>query len=150
MSGLETIALLSAGLSAGGTIAAGVAADNDAQFQAQQEEARGKEEFAAAQRDAMMKRREGQAIMSRQQALAAASGAGVNTPTIIKLMTDTAQESDYNARTAMYGGESRRAGLFDQARATRRSGRASLLGSFASAFGQGLNTYSSFRNQRNR
>jgi len=145
MSGLETlIPLIGAGLSGAGTIAGGIAANEQAQFQAAQEEARGKEEFAAAQRDAMEKRREGQLVMSRQQALAASSGAGTTTPTIVKLMTDTGAQADYNARTAIYGGESRRAGLFDQARATRRSGRASLLGGFLGGFGQmGTGIYNS-------
>jgi len=131
-----TLATVGSLVGAAGTIATGVAANNAAQFEAEQQEERGKEEFAAAQRDAQQKRREGELVMSRQRALAAAGGDSLDSPTIVRLMTDTAADADYNARTAMYGGESRRRGLYDQASATRRSGRASLLGSVFSGFGQ--------------
>ncbi len=138
MSGLELIGPLVAGL---GTIVSGVAEKNAADFEAEQLRAKGKEEFAAAQRDALDKRREGNLIASRQQALAAASGGGADDPTIVKLMTDTVQQADYNARTAMYGGEQRKRGLFDQARGRKMSGRASLLGSVFGGFGQAAKAF---------
>jgi hypothetical protein len=127
-----------------GTIAAGVAQNNAAKFEAAQMDQKAKEEVAAAQRDAIQKRREGAILNSRAQALAAASGGGAGTdaPTIVKLMGQTAGEADYNAQTAMYGGYSRAAGLRDSARARRASGRASLLGSVIGGFGDmagGLN-----------
>lgn len=125
-------------VSAGGTIASGVAAKNAADYEAKQMEIKAAEERAAAQREAQVKRREGQLVMSRQQALAAASGAGAgaDAPTIIRLMTDTARDAEYNAQTVRYGGESRAVGLMDSARGRRASGRASLLGSTIGAFGQ--------------
>lgn len=133
----QALSGLGALVSAGGTIASGVAANNAARYEAQQMEIKAAEERAAAQREAQQKRREGQLVMSRQQALAAASGAGAGTdaPTIVKLMTDTAKEAEYNALTAQYGGESRARGLLDSARGRRASGRASLLGSTIGAFG---------------
>lgn len=125
-------------ISAGGTIASGVAAKNAADFEAQQMEMKAQEERAAAQREAQAKRREGALVMSRQQALAAASGAGAgfDAPTIVKLMTDTAREAEYNAGTVMYGGESRARGLMDSAKGRRLSGKASLLGSAIGGFGE--------------
>ncbi|RWL14888.1 MAG: hypothetical protein EOR57_31575 [Mesorhizobium sp.] len=114
-----------------------MAEKNAADFEAQQLEMKAKEETAAAQREALDKRREGAIINSRAQALAAASGAGAGTdaPTIVKLMGKTAGEAEYNAGTSMYGGLSRAAGLRDSAKGRRASGKASLLGSVFSGFG---------------
>ncbi|PTE11540.1 hypothetical protein [Mesorhizobium helmanticense] len=137
MSGLELISALSAGITGVGAVAAGAAQNSAAKFEAQQLDMKAKEETAAAQRDALAKRREGAIINSRALAVAAASGAGAGTeaPTIVKLMADTAGEAEYNAGTAMYGGNSRAAGLRDSATGRRASGKASLLGSIFSGFG---------------
>lgn len=137
MSGFEILAGIGTALSAGGMVLGGVADKRAADFEAAQLRSRAKEEVAASQRDAIAKRREGSIINSRAQALAAASGggAGYDAPTIVKLMSDTAGEAEYNAGTSMYGGYSRAAGLRDQARARKMSGRASLLGSTIGAFG---------------
>lgn len=135
MSGFELIGALVSGV---GTIAQGVAANNAAKFEAQQMDMKAKEERAASQREAAQDRKEAQLAMSRQQALAAASGggSGVDAPTIVKLMSDTAGQGELNAQMRMYGGEQRARGLMDSAKARRMSGRASLLGSFAGGFGQ--------------
>lgn len=142
MSGFELIgAALSAvgtAVGAAGTIAAGKAEQQSAEYEAQQMKIKAAEEQAAAQREAQAKRREGALVQSRQQALAAASGAGAgfDAPTITKLMLDTAGEAEYNAQTVMYGGRSRAQGLMDAANARKASGRASYLGSQMGAFGQ--------------
>lgn len=137
-----------------GMIAQGNAARADAEFQAKQMEARGKEELAASQRDAEAARQEGDLVASRQQALAAASGAGagMDAPTIVKLMTDTAGQSELSAQAALYGGRSRQQGLREAAAARRRSGRASYMGSVLGGFGQmagglagGLTQYQKYR-----
>lgn len=133
MSGLELIGGL---IGAAGTLASGAAANAQAKSEALAMEAQGKEELAASQREAEEKKREGRIVMSRQQALAANSGGGADDPTILKLMTRTASESDYNARTALYGGEQRKRGLFDSAANRRTSGKASFLGSVFAAGGQ--------------
>lgn len=137
MSGLELIGLLGTAVSGVGTVAAGAAQKNAADFEAQQMEMRAKEEVAASQRDAIQKKHEGAILNSRAQALAAASGAGAGTdaPTIVKLMGQTAGEAQYNADSAMYGGYSRSAGLMDSAKGKRAEGKASLLGSVFSGFG---------------
>lgn len=134
----STVGAIGTGISALGAIQQGRAAEAAAEFEAKQLEQKSAEERAAAQREAFMRRREGQLVMSRQQALAAASGAGAGTdaPTIVRLMTETAGAADYGARTSLYGGESRSRSLVAAARGRRASGRASLLGSYGSAFGQ--------------
>jgi hypothetical protein len=141
MSGFEIIgpmlALAGTATSAIGTVAAGAAEKRNQDFMAVQEDMRAKEETAAAQRDAIAKRREGAIINSRAQALAAASGAGAGTdaPSIVKIMGRTAGEAEYNAGTAMYGGYSRAAGLRDSAKGRRAAGKASLLGGVLGGFG---------------
>lgn len=139
MSGFETIAAIAGtAISAAGTIAAGQAEKRNADYVAKQEEMKAQEEFAASQREAQQYKREASLAQSRAQALAAASGGGAGTdaPTIVKIMSDTAGQGQLNAGTALYGGISRRAGLMDSARGRRAAGRASLMGSYLSAFGQ--------------
>jgi len=134
---MAALPLIGAAISGIGTILGGVAANNAAQSEALQLEEKGKEELAASQRDANQKRREGALINSRQQALAAASGAGAgaDAPTIVKLMTDTAGQAEYNAQVDLYGGKSRKEGLYNAAANRRREGKASLLGSVLGGFG---------------
>jgi hypothetical protein len=142
MSGFELIGPIIGGLgaaaSAAGTIAAGKAERDNQNFVAKQEEAKAKEEMAASQREAQQARREATIAQSRQQALAAASGggAGSDAPTIVKLMSDVAGQGELNASSSMYGGQQRAAGLNDSAKARRRSGKASFLGSVMGGFGQ--------------
>lgn len=141
---MAELALIGSLVQGAGTIIGGIAANNAAQAEADQMEARGKEEFAASQRDAEQRRKEGQIANSRVQAIAAASGAGADAPTIVRIMQDTAGTAELNAQTDLYGGRQRRAGMRDSARARRAEGEASLLGSIFSGVGQGLgggNTY---------
>jgi hypothetical protein len=147
MSGLELIGAL---VGAVGTIAGGVAEKRNADFEAQQMEMKAKEETAAAQRDAESKRREGVLINSRAQALAAASGAGAgdDAPTIVKLMSQTSSEADYNARSSLYGGYSRSAGLNDSAKGRRASGKASLLGSVFGGLGQAAGAFGTYKKNK--
>lgn len=119
-----------------GTVASGVAAKRAADQDALNMEAQGKEEIASAQRDAQQKRREGALLASRQQALAAADGGGSDDPTIVRLMTQAAGQSEYNAQSAMYGGVSRQVGLKSGAKARRAEGKSSLLGGVLGGFGQ--------------
>ena len=134
---MAALAAIGSLVGAFGTVASGVAANRAAQQDALNMEAQGKEEMAASQREAEMKRREGRLVNSRAQALAAASGAGAGTdaPTIVKLMTQTSGESEFNAQSALFGGRSRQAGLKQGAKARRAEGKASLLGSVFSGFG---------------
>jgi hypothetical protein len=143
MSGLELIGALAG---AAGTVASGIASKNAADYQAEQQEAAGKEELAASQRDALEKKREANILNSRQLALAAASGAGAGSdaPTIVQLMSSTAGEGDYNARTSLYGGFSRKAGLNAAAAGSRMSGNASLLGGVLGGFGQAASAFGKY------
>lgn len=131
----QALTTIGAGVSGLSAIAGGVAGDRAARQDAMNMEAQGAEELAASQRDAEQKRKEGRLMASRQQAVAAASGGGADDPTIVKLMTQTAADSEYSAQTAMYGGFSRQMGLKNAARARRAEGKASLLGGVLGGFG---------------
>lgn len=135
MSGLELIGAL---VGAAGTVASGVAEKNASDFEAKQLEMKAMEEQAASQREAAQNTKEAELAMSRQQALAASSGggAGADAPTIIKLMSDVAGQGELNQQSTLYGGQQRSAGLLDQAKGRRMSGKASLMGSVRSGFGQ--------------
>lgn len=143
MSGLE---LIGAFVSAAGTLAAGAAENDAAEFEAQQLDMKAKEEKAASQREAAQNTKEAELAMSRQQALAASSGggAGADAPTIVKLMSDVAGQGELNQQSTLYGGQQRAAGLIDQAKGRRMSGKASLLGSQFGAFGQAAKGVSNF------
>lgn len=141
MSGLEPIAIgltaASAVIGAGASIYSGVEAKKAAQREAHQLEGQGREAFAANQRDALEARLQGKLLESRQQAVAAASGggSGVDAPSIVKLMTETGERSDYAAEVAMYSGIQQKKNAYEAATVTRRGGQASLLGSILSATG---------------
>ena len=141
---MAELAVIGSIVQAAGSIASGIAANNAAQEEARQLEARGKEEFAASQREALERRREGEVVNSRAQAIAAASGAGADAPTIVRLMSDTAGQAEFNAQTDLYGGRQRRAGLRDSARARRAEGQASLMGSFFDAAGTAIGAGSKY------
>jgi hypothetical protein len=146
MSGIETALLIGgtvASVVAGGAAAAAsIYAGNqtrDAAYEAaRRDERAGRDEFAAAQREAQERKLEGELILSRQQAIAAASGAGAGSdaPTIVRLMTETAKRSRYGMETAMYQGRSRRQTYFDSAESRRKTGDASFLGSIFTGIGQ--------------
>lgn len=143
MAALGTIAtiatLAGTAITAGATIYSGMESQKAAEIAARQERLAGKNEFAAAQREADERRLEGQLIMSRQQAYAAASGggAGQDAPTITKILTDTGARAEYGAQSVMYGGESRRDDYFRSASAREATGRYNFFGSIIRGIGIG-------------
>lgn len=141
MSGMETLAVLgivAAGASAAATVYSGMETRRAADEAAKRDVTAGQAEFAAAQREAEERRLEGQLIMSRQQAAAAASGAGASgdAPTIVRLMTETSKRARYGVESVMYGGRARRQGYIDTAQAKRDTGNANFIGSILTGVGQ--------------
>ena len=143
---MAALAAIGTIMSALGSVAGGIAASNQAEFEAKQLEQKSKEERAASQRDALEARKQSAMVQSRQQAVAASSGggAGSDAPTIMKLMADTAGRGEYQAQSALYGGEQRARGLMDEAKGRRMSGRASLLGGVLGGFGQAAGGFARF------
>jgi len=141
MSGLETLAVLgiaAAGASAAATIYSGYETKRASDEAAKRDVTAGQAEFAASQREAEERKLEGQLIMSRQQAAAAASGAGAagDAPTIVKLMTETAKRSQYGVDSVLYGGRERKQRYIDTADARRQTGNANFIGSILTGVGQ--------------
>lgn len=130
--------LIGTGLTVAGTIGAGAAARNEAEFAAREKERQATEEQAVASRESEDQRRKTATILSRQKAVAASSGAGVTNPTIFDIMSETAQEGDYVARSITASGANRAAGLRDQAAADRYRGRAAYQGSILEGLGEGV------------
>lgn len=84
--------------------------------------------------------------MSRQQAVASASGAGATDPTVLKLMGDVAGQGYNNSQAALYEGESRGRALEDQAAISRMQGRQARLAGFIGAGTSILSGFSGFSN----
>jgi len=121
---------------AGAAVYGALSAKEQAEQQAKEQVAMGKERFAAAQRETLEAKLAGKLAQSRQLAAAAASGAGgADSPSIVKLMTETGERSRYAQEVAMYKGYSERDYYFDAARNTRSEGNASLIGGVLRAAG---------------
>lgn len=131
-------------VSAVGTIAAGNAADNAAQYEAEQLESRAGQERAAAQRRAIEQRRQARLVQSRQQAAAAASGAGASDPTVVDLMTGAEGEGEYRALLELYEGEERARGATVAANVRRFEGKQAKTASYIGAAGTILGGASTF------
>lgn len=134
MASLATIATVAtaaaAVVGAGASIYQGYASYQAAQTQAHELEKAGTLSFANAQRDALEKRLQGRLILSQQQAAAAASGGGAGTdaPTVVRLMTETAQRAEYGAQSSLFQGYAERATANTSAENVRKTGFASFIG----------------------
>ena len=134
--GLSTIlTIASTAVAAVGTIAGGAAAKQSSDFTAAQLEQAGKEEKAAAQREAQQARRERDFVMSRQQAVAGASNLGALDETVLDLAGDVTQQGALNEAMIQYGGEERAKGRRQQAAAARLEGKAAMTGALLKAGG---------------
>ena len=86
MTGLEAaLAIGGSLLSAVGSVAGGISADNQAEAQAQAAERQAGEAQAVSQREAIQRSKEAKLLLSRNQALAAASGGGLLLPALIPI-----------------------------------------------------------------
>jgi hypothetical protein len=133
---LATIATIgSAVVGAGGSLIAGQNAKQAGDWEAAQLKRKAAEETAAGQRGALEKRADADKVMSRQVALAAASGAGTATPTVLDLVEEAAGRGEFFAQGEMYGAKSRAAGMKDQAKAAKMKGQMAESASYLSAFG---------------
>lgn len=130
-------AIAGAGVSAVGQISSANQNREIAEQQARQEEAQGRDEFAASQREMIERKLAGKLAMSRMQAIAAASGggAGSDAPTIVRLMEKSAERDAYGRGTAVYSGMRLRDALNSSAGARRRTAQNNFTGSLYSATG---------------
>ncbi len=127
MAGIGNVmSLLGTVVSAAGTLAAGRARKQAADFDAARDEVRAGESKALAQRDAQSVARERRLAVSRLQALSAASGFSASDPTSLVLRSERDAYGTYRQQLAQYGGDTRAADLKNSAVASRMSGEAAM------------------------
>lgn len=120
-------------LSVGSTIYGGIRGYETSKVTSAELKKKGDRELAVAQRDAERRRRETNLLISRQQAVASASGAGASDPSVKSVMEKTQAEGDYNAQLDMYNGMVSRADAYHEAAVARSEGRSGLVSSFIDA-----------------
>ena len=101
--------------------ATGEAQKAEAEFEAQQLEQQGGQVFAASQRTAMEKVRQGKLVESRALALAAASGGGTGAG-VMNLIADLHADAAYRSAVALYEGEDKQRQMMMAAGAKRYEG----------------------------
>jgi hypothetical protein len=78
---------------------------------------------ATSQRDAISDRKRALLLQSRALAVAAASGGGVDDPTVSKLLADIGAQGEINALGTLWEGKENGAGLQQEGQVRRREGR---------------------------
>jgi hypothetical protein len=129
-----TLFLIGTGVQAGAKVSAGMAAQEAGAYNAQGLERQAAEERAAAGRAAGERRLEMERVLSRQRAIAAASGAGGG-PSLLDIVGDTVERGEYRAQGERYLGESRARNLTDRANLARWEGENAFLGSIIEGAG---------------
>jgi hypothetical protein len=120
-------------MEAGGTIAAGNAAKQQADYEAAQLDIRAKEDQAQGQQEAKQLREQKERALSSLTARSAASGFSATDPTSLALADEIERYGTLQEQMAQYGGKSRRTGTEAQATGARISGKAAKKGSKLSA-----------------
>lgn len=147
MAGLTAIAtvagLVGSAVSAAGTIAAGNAAQQQADYVAAQYDIKAKEEQAQGQLEARQLREKKELAQSALTARSAASGFSATDPTTLALADEIERYGTLQEQMAQYGGKSRRRGYEAQAKGKRISGKAARTGSRYGAAGTILGGISS-------
>jgi hypothetical protein len=136
----DAISVGGALMNAQGTLAAGNTTREAAYADAAGMERQAGQVRAQSQRTAAEDKRQGRLVQSRVQALAAASGAGAQDPTVLDIQGNIEQDSEYRALSDMYAGDTQAQSLEDNARVTRKYGRNIQKASRTAATGTLLET----------
>lgn len=125
-------------VSAVGAIQQGRAADAQAKSQAEQLNARAKQERATAQLAAIEEKRQAERVSSRAKSLIAAGGGDTTDVGSQDILSDIAGEGEYRSLMQLYEGEERAKGSEFQAQSTRAEGKAARQAGLFSAIGTTL------------
>jgi hypothetical protein len=120
-------------ISAAGTLIQGSSAKQQGEAAGLQMEHVAGQERAGSQRVSAERRKSARYLASRAKALAAASGATADDPTVTNILNDIDAEGEYGALAAMYEGEERARGLEYGAKIARKQGQAAMTSSTISA-----------------
>lgn len=118
-----TIALIAAGVSAGGSIIQGQNAKATADVNAELQRREGRQEEDAAIAQAAKIRKAGAAAASRANASLAASGVAIGEGTAVRINEDIYQESESDAYSTLLTGSRRKQSAYNQAGMTESEGR---------------------------
>ncbi len=118
------LAVAGSALSAGSTIIGANSEAKELRSQASQLEAQAGLERASSQRQAIDEKRQARLASSRALAVAAASGAGADDPTVVNAIAGIEGEGEYRALTALYNADQEALGMEAQAKANRRAAKA--------------------------
>jgi hypothetical protein len=136
------MAMMGSMMGMAGSVAGGIMQANAAKAQAQYEYnlhiAQGKQELASSQRQMIQQGQQGDMAMSKQLATAAASGGGVQTPSIMAIYGQTAGQVSDNMRSALYTGEQKKWQQQVQADAAKAKGENAAAGSIMAGIGGAL------------
>lgn len=141
----KTLMIASTVLSGVSSAAGGMAAGNAAESEAQQLIQRAKARRAEANARMREELRQGRLTRSRAQAVAAASGAGVDDPTVQRVIADIDADANYRALMAMYQGSEEAIGYERAAKNRAREGRAARVGGLLGAATSVLSGVSTLR-----
>lgn len=144
----EVLMLSSVLASAGGSVMEGQSASAAATAEGAQAQTQALAARATSQRQAAEERRQGQLAISRAQALAAASGGGATDPTVLDITGDIAAQSEYNALSALYEGNTAASTLEYQARIKKmqasQAKTAGYIGAFSKILSGGASLYDKY------
>lgn len=115
--------------SAFGTLAAGASADDAARMEQIQYNQVANAAAATSEREAQNIQLSGKLIQSRQQAVAAASGAGATDPTVLAVQGETARETMYNTLSKIWEGQTEAQNLRYAGQVARYQGKQQLMAS---------------------
>ena len=126
---MASLALVATLASAAATVYGGIQAKKAGDDQARQLERQANERRAISQREAIEKRRRAEIAVGRARAVAAASGATVDDPTVTRLIGDLEAEGEFQALSALWSGRREAQNLEEAARRAKNEGKAALIGS---------------------
>lgn len=136
--------LLGTAFSVIGSIRQGEAQEAQYKSQAQWDQAKAQEERAAGQAQAANKQREAKLVMSRDLAVAASSGGGAADPTALNVAAGVGAQGEYNAKSALYEGETAGRDYDYQAQVYRMQAKQAKLAGFINAGSSILSGISGF------
>lgn len=136
---MATLGMVGTGIKAGAQIGQGYNAKGAGEFEAGQHERSAVEARAAGAAAAREKQSELARVVSKQRAVAAASGAGgVETPSVLDIFGDTVQRGEYLKNIETFKGESRARDEINKANAARMKGENAYVGSILEGVSTGL------------
>lgn len=135
------------GISAIGTMMAGDAAKDAAQYEAQMAERQSNEARAIGQKKMLEKRKKTELAQSRLRATAAKSTGDTTDFGVMNLAQDIEERGEYAALTDFYSGENRARGFEDKANAARYKGKVAQQGSYLKTAGTLFDGIGSFAGQ---